>query len=327
MKKISCVGFHATGSGAVDDFLREFNNIEAAKYGVECRFLQDPDGISDLEYHLIENKHRLNSGFAIKKFLKLAQNEKRGYEKIFGKNWIPWVQSYIDELSNFKYKGYWRADINNQNIIKKYMYYFRRVINMMLPKRIRKTKYYNYFPNEITYFSNISKKDFYNITKNKINELCDIMNKDNKEYVVLDQAFSPQNIDKYFNYISDIKIIVVDRDPRDVYINDIIINKDYVLPRDINMFCEVFKYSRINSNYVNKNILKINFEDIIYDYENTTQKIIDFLELKEENHILKRKVFIPEKSKNNTKLWLKYPQYNNEIKIIEDKLKDYLYKY
>ena len=53
-KNISCVSYHATGSGAVDDFLREFDNINSAKSEVECRFLQDPDGVSDLEYNLIE---------------------------------------------------------------------------------------------------------------------------------------------------------------------------------------------------------------------------------------------------------------------------------
>ena len=73
MKKISCVGYHATGSGAVDDYLREFDNIESANYGIESRFLQDPDGISDLEYNLIENPHRLNSGFALKRFLIFAR--------------------------------------------------------------------------------------------------------------------------------------------------------------------------------------------------------------------------------------------------------------
>ena len=75
MKKISCVGYHATGSGAVDDFLREFDNIQTAEYGIECRFLQDPDGISDLEHQLIENYHRLNSGFALKRFLMFAKSE------------------------------------------------------------------------------------------------------------------------------------------------------------------------------------------------------------------------------------------------------------
>ena len=111
MKKITCVGYHATGSGAVDDFLREFDNIEAAKYGVESRFLQDPDGVSDLEYNLVENPHRLNSAFAIKRFLKYVENEERTYKHIFGEHWKRISVDYIDKISDFKYHGTWAADI------------------------------------------------------------------------------------------------------------------------------------------------------------------------------------------------------------------------
>ena len=61
MRIITCISFHGTGSGAVDDFLKEFDNCPSAPTNIECRFLQDPDGVSDLEYNLVENPHRLNS--------------------------------------------------------------------------------------------------------------------------------------------------------------------------------------------------------------------------------------------------------------------------
>ena len=67
MKKVTCISYHNSGSGAVDDYLREYSGIEFAPSDVECRFLQDPDGISDLEYNLVDNWHRLNSGFALKR--------------------------------------------------------------------------------------------------------------------------------------------------------------------------------------------------------------------------------------------------------------------
>ena len=38
----------------------------------EFRFVQDPDGISDLEYNLVENHNRHNSGHALKRFKKLV---------------------------------------------------------------------------------------------------------------------------------------------------------------------------------------------------------------------------------------------------------------
>ena len=74
MKKIACVGYHATGAGVIDDLFREFDNVAQGMYEVETRLLQDPDGVSDLEYYLVDNPHRLNSGYALKRYLKYARN-------------------------------------------------------------------------------------------------------------------------------------------------------------------------------------------------------------------------------------------------------------
>ena len=53
MKKITCVGYHFTGSGVIDDLLRECDNVSQSESEKECRMLQDPDGISDLVFPLV----------------------------------------------------------------------------------------------------------------------------------------------------------------------------------------------------------------------------------------------------------------------------------
>ena len=50
MKVISCASYHGTGSSAITDFLGEFDNV-CSMTNYEFRFVQDPDGISDLEYN------------------------------------------------------------------------------------------------------------------------------------------------------------------------------------------------------------------------------------------------------------------------------------
>lgn len=37
-EKVTCISYHATGSGAVDDYLREFDGFTYAPSDVECRF-------------------------------------------------------------------------------------------------------------------------------------------------------------------------------------------------------------------------------------------------------------------------------------------------
>ena len=74
MKKIACCGYHATGSGVIDDLLREMDNVACSEYCAELRILHDPDCISDLEYHIVTDPHRLGTGLALKRFFLYCKN-------------------------------------------------------------------------------------------------------------------------------------------------------------------------------------------------------------------------------------------------------------
>ena len=65
-------GSYGTGSSAVADLIKEFDNVSCVDR-TEIRILYDPDGISDLEYNLIENPNRHNTSHAIKRFLRMAE--------------------------------------------------------------------------------------------------------------------------------------------------------------------------------------------------------------------------------------------------------------
>jgi len=325
VKKISCVGYHGTGSGAVEDFLREFNNIAMAKYGVESRFLQDPDGISDLEYNLVENPHRLNSGFALKRFLLFAKAEERSYRHIFGKRWMEWAREYVEALSEFSYTGYWHGDIRIVSPFRLFVYKARKAINMVMPKKFKKNKYYNYFKNIETYYVDLSEEQFLDITQKYCEELCELLNKENKEYVILDQVVSPTNVQRYSRYVKDLKVIVVDRDPRDVYLNDVVKNKNFVLPKELDKFCKVFRMSRQNVAEDGDNVLRVNFEDMIFKYDETTEKIMEFLGLSKEAHVAPKTHFNPNVSVVNTKIWEKNDDYREMAEYIEKELPEYIY--
>ena len=199
MKKIACVGYHATGAGVIDDLFREFDNVAQGQYEVESRLLQDPDGISDLEYNLVDNPHRLNSGFAVKRFLKYVKTTNRTYTKIFGRKWKQLSEQYAHSLATFEFQGYWHGDVWLLNPFWRYLHKFRRGIAKILPKAIRKPAYYNYFPWLKSYHFNLTKEEFYKKTQNYIDELCSAMNIDNREYVVLDQLIAPGNPARYMN--------------------------------------------------------------------------------------------------------------------------------
>ena len=145
---------------------------------------------------------------------------------------------------------------------------------------------------------------------------------------MFDQLVPPSNIKRYIRYMSNLKVIIVDRDPRDTYIN-FAKAKDHVLPKEAEKYCKQYKDVRetLPNEIENKEVLYIKFEDLVYNYEDTTKKIINFLGLSEKNHTKKRKIFIPEISKRNTKQWLTRPEFNDKIEYIESNLKEYLYDF
>ncbi|MEI3251455.1 MAG: hypothetical protein V8R79_01410 [Candidatus Gastranaerophilaceae bacterium] len=73
-------------------------------------------------------------------------------------------------------------------------------------------------------------------------------------------------------------------------------------------------------------VLRINFEDLIYNYDTKIKEITKFLGFKESDHINKKTRFIPEMSIKNTQLFRK-EEYREECKVIEKELKKYLYEF
>lgn len=328
MQKLTCIGYHATGSGAVDDYLREFEGFNFAASGVECRFLQDPDGISDLEYNLIENPNRLNSGYALKRYLRFAKDNHRTYEHIFGKAWIPETERYIDKLSSLKFPGYWHQEILLMPQTKQLYFKFRRGINRLLPKKLKDPSWKNYFPNETFFHVYVTRDEFIRITREYINRLCDQHSKETDHFFMLDQFIPTSNMERYLQYPDELKVIIVDRDPRDVLIQNIIVN-DHVLPKEPSVFAQVYKDHRKMSSmdFESSQILRIQFEDLIYHYDETTKIIRSFLGISESTHIHPFKYLKPEVSIKNTQMWKRYPEYIETAREIEKLIPEYIYQF
>ena len=72
MRIITCASYYGSGSSAVTDLISESSEVfSLGEY--EYRFLQDPNGISDLEYNIIDNNHRHNTSNSIKEYIKYVK--------------------------------------------------------------------------------------------------------------------------------------------------------------------------------------------------------------------------------------------------------------
>lgn len=332
MKKVvTCTGYHGTGSSVITDMLKEFSNVKS--FGdFEFRFLQDPNGVGELEERLVKNNCRLNSDRAIydfRKFIKQLVSRKRikfwkksEYEIVFKNQFYKLTEEYIEDLVEFTWNGMWH-DIYNRKEGKKYRGYlyiqnFLKKININLKPLTTKLVYsYPY-------------NDFKSKTKKYINKLL-LATEAKEETLVFDQLIPVCNTNKYLDYFENIKVIIIDRDPRDLYILNKLYWNDKVVPTEtvedfISYFKLIRKYKEVEEFDKNK-VLEISFENLVYDYELSLQKILKFLKLENEKHLKKYEFFDPNKSINNTQLFNLHLELKKDIRKIEKELGDYCYSF
>lgn len=332
MKLLTCASYYGTGSSAVTNLIDECDNVhDMGDY--EFRFVQDPDGICDLEYNLVLNNHRHNSCFALKRFEKkvdfLAGNKFiKKYNRFFGDNWKILSKEYINNLIDAEYKGYWHEDLIAKG---KFAYFIERTVNKIYHMFARKSERNLdiVMRNYTNYVTNPGDK-FYSATKEYIDKLFMSANKSNKEFVMADQLVPPTNTMRYLQYFNDLKVVCVERDPRDLYLLEKRIWKGSIVPKDVQDFCIWYKATRAhreNEKDDPTKILRVQFEDMIYDYENTKNKILDFCGIDAEHHTKKKTIFNPEISIKNTKVFERFDDEKENIKYIEQELAKYLYKF
>lgn len=327
MKKITCVGYHYTGSGVIDDIFRECDNVYQGTYGAELKLLHSTDGVSDLEYHLVENPNRLTSGTAIKRYIAYVKDSERQAKKIVGPEWASLGIQYAESLAQIKYRGYVAGDMYFFTPPQRLRYLVMRLWDKVAPKKYRHPLDSNLLPSVQTYYSSLSEEEFLEKTRKYIEDICERANKANKEYIMLDQFIGTGNPSRFLRYVNDMKVFIVDRDPRDIFLSRVPTH-DRVLPQDIHQFCYYYRSIRkMIGGLPSESCMKVNFEDLIYHYEEYLDKVLSFVGIDKSHHIYPKKHFDPSISARGTKLWLNHPEFSEEIKIIERELPDFLYKY
>lgn len=331
---ITCTGYGGTGSSAITDLLKEFDN-GLSLGDAEFWFLQDYDGISDLEYFLIDGNHRSKVYLAIKKFKEYISNNNQFYTKYFNDKFIQYSDEYIEAITDAKFKKALSSFEVDNKIYKLFIFNFLPKIQLVIKKLLGKNtfEFSPYIPQVEKFYTIPNKDKFYKETKKYTTSLFDLLDKENQyDFIAVDQLVPTSNIKRYFNYVDNLKVIVVDRDPRDLYLlNETHWNgASYIcntsnIEEYINWYQTMREYRQFEEE--NENILYIMLEELIYEYDIALEKIYNFLEIGVKNHTNKQQFFNPNISIKYTKLYVKYPEYNENIKIIKEKLSKYCYNH
>lgn len=325
---IGSCGYGATGSSVLTDLLSEYDGVQlydSFEFVVAYRV----DGLQDLEYHLMKQYAKCASGdYAIKRFLDWTRCYKTPFinKPCDGKIFEQLSKDYIEKIRQLEYKGVETADILSGNVVKNiFAFASKKVLMPKVIERILKKPSFIWPCRTLNYC--IEPSNFYDESKKYINSILRAMGADLTKPICLDQPFEGNCPEQSFPFFDDPYAVVIDRDPRDLYFDE-----KYTTSPDGKFFPrtnvqDFVAYYRNMRKHVSDNprVLRIRFEELIYEYDSSVKKIEDFLHLGE--HKRPKTGFNPERSINNTQQIRLHPNDKAEIEYIEKELPEFLFPF
>ncbi len=324
-----CVsGYGKSGSGACVDLLKEFEYIDGPDK--EFRIVKDPYGILDLELSLVDNWEFVRHNVAINDFLEYCSilSRKDGVLKRVGKNfsellYVDFMKEsieYVDRINEFMYFG--------DTLLNRYR------LNALQSFKQRLRSKFNFSNATSMYFSQPSSSQFLTETRRYLRRLFENYAVNKKLHrIVIDQAISPINIGKTLRYFDNAKMIIVDRDPRDIYTT--MINEKRLLGSGVLNKNSVAKYVKwhhavrkqteqdINGAFMQDKVLRLNFEDFFIHYEETIEQIKEFLDI-DYSHKYKGTKFKRDNINHHVGIW-KHITEQDVMSHIQEELDEYCF--
>ena len=326
LKYIVINGFGWSGSSALVDFMREFDR--ACVPEEEFRILKEPFGVIDLDRALNDSLELLNEDIAIRCFRELCAVYYRmngrfkpfgfNMKKDFGVNFYKISEKYIDELVDDWYHSHWWFITMRDSRFR-----------IMLWAALRRLHIYDRYDHFDMSLYTKSEEEFLAITKRYIDRIfLDLTKGMDKDIIVLDQAVPTSRPEYAKRYMRNAKVIVVDRDPRDQYIdlinNNMLIGPDIRKTHNVKLFVKWFMRYHIPWRE-GVDAVRIQFEDLVLKYDETIEKVCDYAGLDLKDHTNPKKYFDPAVSARNTGLWRTY-EYQEDMRKIENALPDFIFQ-
>ena len=335
---IDITSFGWSGSGAYEDFLRGYDEIEfLSEKDWESRFLWDVDGIYDLEQKLCGKTCRVfDSDMAVQRFFEYAHmaGKYAYYDANLGKSFEMMCRDYINELNPIRFDAISLNDRLHPSDRQKKVFRLKHTLSKLhllgLAYRLGFDKYLN---KGHEMFLIYKPKDFLPVTQKFVSSILNSNRKNQNGYLVTNQLLPPDCPHLFTKYIKEeLKCIIVSRDPRDMYINAKVISprvlrRRFPVPAEVNGFIRFYRETIMNAKQKDSDMfLSVCLEDLIYEYQRTSQTILSFIGYHGES-VAKKICFNPLKSVNNTQIWRLYPEFSDDIKKIEDELPEALFPF
>ena len=336
IKNIAVTGYYGTGSSAVLDFLSEYSNVSWVPINKEVSDYEHvlfyyAGGLFDLCNQLMHGNTIMGSDAAINRFLdsmnRLYKYNFRwfgSYKKMFGNQFMDITNEFVKDISvSFNGRNCnhcTRMSLSLKGTIK-------RLLFSLCHFRFSDPRVYNYlYDTKDVYLSLPTHDELISATRKYSKAYMGLFPvKKGSEFRLFDHLIWPQQIEDYADYLdSNLKIILTYRDVRDIYIRNKYYNKNPYFPTDIDDFISV--YSRIvKKNVKHPNLITIQFEDMIYKYEEVEGQLESEMGLDPSQHFNKQTLFNPNVSIENTQLFRCNKTWYEESKILAEAMPDLIY--
>lgn len=340
--RIFALGYSGTGSSAIVHLLNEYENCKK-DFGkaYEHIIFYAPHGLFYLEDVILRSNSLYRSDAALNDFYdemkRLNDNDFAffgGYKKKYGNRFMQIVDDFINSLVEFSRIGGWSNDYSFKFSVKqtiKDCLGLRNKDESFRPFGMRLDT--NGKDGKINFCFD-SPDEFYRKARVFIDNYFDMIGYKKDQVIVTDQLLQPQFLKRFMNYShQDDRFIIFRRDCRDIFINSKYIRQRHNhlpnFPTDAEKFSSFYsRFLRTEPIFEDKRILRLNFEDLVYKYDETVEIIESFIgKDKLGRHIHSKKIFNPEQSIKNTQLFTINDKWKEECKIIEMLLHDYLYDF
>lgn len=313
---ISIQGLGYSGSGAIMDSLREYDNVkiladtdkEGSKSAVKSGFdeihlLKQAGGLFEIERFLDCDNTFLNDAL-LGRFIKMTERS-----DIYRK--IPASRQF--------YFAFLRS-ITDGVIFNKRIYYNNYLYNYNLDHG-----------SPLSYLKKMSVCDYRRICKQFLINITNLLYSKGVDFLVLDQLLQDDEYDmnKYLDYIPNLKLIVSFRDPRDVYAYGVEKDIEWIHHHgDVEMFIRFYKNCRLKNLDISSSsgYLVLRFEECVTDYDSQMARIVEYLGLDETHHVAHRTFFDPDISKNGIGIWRKSPLSKDVFSRIYEELHEYCWE-
>ncbi len=323
-KYLDLSGYGFSGKTAVIELVREFRGYHVPARVFEFVLLRIQGGILDLEDALCNDWSPIRSAAAIRRFARVVRrlgvktrfSDPRtwfdgtgwNYDPYFNGRFLALSHAYLSRLVSASWVKDWpyhRVDLCGLEL------FLRHVARLLGFRRAYDVRVVLSFPDE-----------FVAITRDYLNAVLSSNVGVDVETIVLHNAFEPFHPQRALKFFDRAKCIIVDRDPRDTYVEQLSYEPMAVGPADFVLRHRTYRAAASKFFQEDRRVLRVRFEELVLDYDRTVALILSHLEEDRSIHVTPRRYFDPDVSKENIGLWRQYPK-QEEIEIIYQELREY----